>query len=274
MEIPRDLKLVAGTYCIKNITNHKGYYGSSIDLNRRLHSHIKSLRGGNGQNVYLQRAYDKYGENQFEIVILERFESISKEDLLQKEQALLDYHKPYLRENGYNISPSAFSNLGYKKTDEQRKKSSAGLLKFYEEHPEARKKVSERMKGEKNPQFGKLLSKEHRQKIRESNARPCTEETKEKISSKLVGRKRSLEDRQKMSKPRSEIGKQNITKAAEKREKKIYQFSEDGNLIKAWKSAKEVQDQLSFLRSTITAYARNNKLFKTFFWSYNDRFGV
>ena len=59
---------------------------------------------------------------------------------------------------------------------------------------EARKKMSEAKKGEKNPNFGKPFSDEHRKKISEENkGKKLSDETKRKMSESKKGKKRSEE---------------------------------------------------------------------------------
>ena len=68
----------------KIIINNKFYVGSSFDLERRLVQHKSDLNCGRHDNPYLQRAYNKYHEFNYEII--ETFNSISDEELRIKEK--------------------------------------------------------------------------------------------------------------------------------------------------------------------------------------------
>jgi len=97
-------------YKIQNITNSDCYVGSSSNYSRRKKRHFEDLKKGNHHSIILQRAYNKYGVDLFEISILESFEYITKQDILNKEQFYLDTIKPV-----YNICKTAGSQLGSKR---------------------------------------------------------------------------------------------------------------------------------------------------------------
>lgn len=61
----------SGIYCITNLTNNKKYVGSSIDMYYRIASHKSKLLKNKHDNIYLQRAFNIDGIDNFEINILE-----------------------------------------------------------------------------------------------------------------------------------------------------------------------------------------------------------
>lgn len=66
-----DMKAICGIYCIENLVNHKKYVGQSIDIHHRWKDHRRELNEDRHRNEYLQRAWNKYKENNFHFYILE-----------------------------------------------------------------------------------------------------------------------------------------------------------------------------------------------------------
>lgn len=117
-----------------------------------------------------------------------------------------------------------------------------------------------------------IISKEHREKIAEANRkRIFTQEDREKISIRHFGRKQSIESRKKISNAlknsqkfkeaikinsekfkgykHSEQSKINIAKL---KAKPIYQKTLDGDIIKIWDSARQVQRDLNYSQGNIS----------------------
>ena len=68
------MRAICGIYCIENLINHKKYVGQSIDIYNRWKDHKRELNGDRHRNEYLQRAWNKYAENNFRFYILEECE--------------------------------------------------------------------------------------------------------------------------------------------------------------------------------------------------------
>lgn len=146
-------------YKITNIITNKIYIGSASYYDKRIGTHIHRLRKNDHDNMYLQNAYNKYGESSFEFEIIEHCE---KDNLLEKEQYWLDYYKSYDRENGYNLVKIAGSNRGYKMTEESRKRvSDANAFrgkKYSEEQRLKRKEQITKLQGKPVIQYDKDLN--------------------------------------------------------------------------------------------------------------------
>lgn len=87
--------------------NNKFYIGSSVNIDKRLTEHIRSLRKNKHYNPYLQRAWNEYGEQNFRFEIVETIYDIK--ELPTREKWWLDNTKCYKREIGFNISTNAFT---------------------------------------------------------------------------------------------------------------------------------------------------------------------
>ena len=126
----------SGIYRIINNNTNKVYIGSSVNIDGRWRSHRKELRNGSHHSVYLQRSWNKHGENNFIFKIIETVEP-TKVTLLEREQYWMDYYKCYNKKYGYNINPTAGSPLGYKWTEGRKQKRMGHIVS-----EETRKKIS------------------------------------------------------------------------------------------------------------------------------------
>ena len=59
------VKKIIGIYEIHNIANNKRYIGKSVDVTKRLKQHKNKLKKNIHSNVYLQRAWNVYSEQNF-----------------------------------------------------------------------------------------------------------------------------------------------------------------------------------------------------------------
>jgi predicted GIY-YIG superfamily endonuclease len=101
--ISKKFKGLSGVYCLININNGKRYIGSSKNIYQRLLKHRSLLRNGKHENIILNNAWKKHGENSFDWYILE---ICDKEELMIKEQFYID---TLLSE--YNITKLVIRNV-------------------------------------------------------------------------------------------------------------------------------------------------------------------
>lgn len=80
---------ISGIYRIVCTKNGRYYIGSSSNINKRWATHKKQLSDNVHPNVFMQRAWNKYGETSFRIEILEH---VSNDMLLSVEQNYLSEH--------------------------------------------------------------------------------------------------------------------------------------------------------------------------------------
>lgn len=101
-----------GVYLIRNSGSGKIYIGSSFNMKTRCAGHLRQLRTGRHRNPYLQRAWNKYGEEVWDFSVLEE-----TQDYLSAEQKWIDLLRPF-DEAGYNLQPEARTSKGYKQSPE------------------------------------------------------------------------------------------------------------------------------------------------------------
>lgn len=107
------MKYNCGIYKIQSLNYpDRCYIGSSAYLNKRMTSHINLLIKNKHHSTYLQNHYNKYGKDDLVFTIIERFEFISKEHLLEREQYHIDTNICV-----FNVSKIAGSCLGVKHDD-------------------------------------------------------------------------------------------------------------------------------------------------------------
>jgi len=174
-------------YCIKNIINNKEYIGlTKRPLEQRWKQHIRESNRENGWewNTPLGNAIKKYGKDSFQVFVLEHCNSI--DEMKQKEIQLIKERKSLATENGYNLTLGGDGRLGYKLSEETKRKIGEGNLGKVMS-ADAREKMSvaakKRCVGKPSPMEGK----KH------------TIESKQKIVSFLTGRKQSEETKRKRS---------------------------------------------------------------------------
>lgn len=182
----------SGIYRIVNAVNGRVYVGSAINLKSRKEDHWKTLRANRHSNMFLQRAWNKYGESQFSFVVIENVDD--KSLLLEREQFYLDQLS---FEKGdpnrcYNICRVAGSLLGTKRTAEHRAKISAAT-KGRVISPEHRAKQSAAMKG-------RVRTPEHQAKLADARrGKKMSAEFCRRNGDLKRGTKHSLETKAKMS---------------------------------------------------------------------------
>lgn len=106
----------SGIYRILNNATGDYYIGSSVNIENRWRRHKNQLKTATHGNIFLLRAWEKYGENAFSIDVLETCEP-SREVLLEREQHYLDALKPT-----YNMLPVAGSRLGSRMSERTKEK--------------------------------------------------------------------------------------------------------------------------------------------------------
>jgi group I intron endonuclease len=140
-------------YKITNKINSKFYIGSTINFDRRIKDHFRRLKNNNHHSIKLQNSYNKYGEENFIVEILEYVSDIN--NLISSEQKWMDSENPTLN---VTLIAGLNSHIGLKRSDETRLKISESL-KGKSPTIETRNKIRETLTGRK-------LTEEHKENIK------------------------------------------------------------------------------------------------------------
>lgn len=170
----------ARIYKIINDINSKEYVGQTYkSIEERLEKHFKDSCWGKRKYMPILMAIQKYGKEHFRIVLLEELsENLTQEEVDNKE---IEWGLKLntLSPNGYNLKLGNSNGI----LSEETKKKIGNIHRGKVVSEETRKKIAKSNTGRKRPQFEK-------DKISKNNAKFW------------LGKKRSEEDRLKMSKPK------------------------------------------------------------------------
>jgi len=184
--------LKSGIYIIKNLVDDKIYVGSTNNFRVRWQRHIRDLDLGIHAGSKLQRAWIKYGKDNFEFAVIEYVDNL--ELLLIREQYWLDCLCAV--KFGYNVLPTAGSNVGHKLSEAHK---AALSFKGKRHSEESKLKMSLAAKN-------RIVSDETRSKLSVARSgKKMSEETKAKMRVIGTGRKHSKETCEKMSQQRKGI---------------------------------------------------------------------
>ena len=257
---------------IKLKTDHRCYIGSSKDIGKRIDAHFRRLFINKHHCIRLQRCYNKYGKENFEIIVINLCEI---QDLKTKEKYYIDLHDSY--NTGLNSTPVVFSgNIGFKHSQETKQKISKNNARYwkgkrfpkhvYEASKEALKKrrgiprdaiTKEKIKNS-HLNNGYFHSKETKEKISKNlkgktKGKKLSEETKKKIGIGNKGKKRTTEFIKQMSLTR----KGKYMEELHPKSKEVNQFSKEGIFMKTWSCATEVQRILNIKQANISKVCLN-----------------
>ena len=238
-------------YRIDNLENEKFYIGQTrTSLSRRFSDHKSESRSGK-VNMVLYNAMRKYGTEMFTIEDVEVFEADTKEELSkilnEKETYYISTLKPK-----YNTAPGGLGHTGGKWTEERREK------------------FKTLMSGENNPNYGKPLSEETKEKLSMAlKGRIIPEEVRQKTSSTMKGVQKSEETRKKMSEARkgwSMPKGKDSPKAVS-----INQYDKEGNFIKTFGSISVAAEEVGCQKSGIVFCLKGRlKSSAGYVWKYNE----
>lgn len=188
-------------YMHRNKSNGKVYIGQTCQKPNQRWQNGK----GYEKCVLFYNAIQKYGFDGFDHEIL--FEVETKEEADEKEIEMIAYYDSTNRDKGYNLTEGGQGISGYHLSEERKQHISevqTGRLLT----DEWKLHISESIKGENAPWYGKTFSEEHRKNLSESQkGKPSamgmlgkrqSEESKRKISESNIGKHHSEESKEKM----------------------------------------------------------------------------
>lgn len=249
----------SGVYMILSKFDYKVYVGSSYNIAIRWKSHRKQLNAGTHKNIHLQRAWNKYNEDNFIFFVVE---NCDKSLLVTREQYWIDFLCACNPEFGYNINKKA-DRVTY--TKEVRQKLSE-KTKEYMNQPEVKKRLSQQSK-----RLGYIERYIHSHEGRD-------------LLHKLATQKRTDKQLKSLSQwNNSKEGKQHhkaLVQIVRKRTaRKVYQYTADFQLVSTYETPSDVDyvavgcSKNSISRSCRENYERDKehqKIFKGFIWSYKE----
>lgn len=176
-------KMIEGIIYKYTSPSNKVYIGQTIKRREKVRKREHLHRAKNLKEGALSKAILKYGFDNFKYEVLCCVSADTMKELKDKLNVLeIDYIKQCKsnrKEFGYNLTDGGGGALGFNISED------------------ARKKLSEARKGEKNPMYGKKLSAETIEKISGKNnhnyGKPRPIEAIRKTADKNRGRKRSQE---------------------------------------------------------------------------------
>ena len=272
------MKNICCIYRILNIVNQKIYVGSAICFITRRYKHLHELRHNKHSNSKLQRAYNKYGEENFIFEILEKVEN--KNDLINIEQKFIYLLNPF-----YNICRIASSRLGVKASQITKNKQRISKLN---QSQETKNKISNTLKLKK---IKRTLEEKNRISLKLKGI-PFTESHKDNISKSLkiysnnrtishkknllkslinnkhfLGLKHTDEYKEYMSDYKTNYW--NNLKSKGIGGKKVIQYDLNGNYIKTWNYITHAQKELKIYNITNACKGINNTA-GGFKWQYES----
>ena len=172
-----------GIYAIRNKITGKAYVGqTAMNFGDRRDCNFAKLRHNKHDNHNLQEDFNKYGENNYEFIVLEELSDCSSID--EREKFWISKYKE--EKLSYNISEGGKGALGVHLSDETKRKigekNRINML-GRKASPETKAKMSKTRLGKKHSEVTK-------EKLRQLNlGKKASEETKQKLSLTHAGEK-------------------------------------------------------------------------------------
>lgn len=146
--------MTCGIYCICNTANNKKYIGQSVNVEERLRRHKYELLNDKHFNTHLQRAWNKYGEDNF---TFEQVLACDMEHLDMYERLYIIQLRTFDRRFGYNIEHGGNTNKVVSQSTRNK------ISRTFQ--------IKEINQGENNPMYGKEHREESKMLISKNKTR-------------------------------------------------------------------------------------------------------
>lgn len=157
----------------------KSFGNKRVDNMERKKEHFRNLKYSRHPIKEIQDIYDINGTDSIRFEIVDFYEMITDEELMEKEIYYIEYYNTY--NDGFNKTIGGSTVTGMKQTDS------------------AKEKISNSMKGSNNHFYNKTHTLEAKQKMSEVHkGKTLTEEQKQKVSQQWKGVPKSPEHRRKI----------------------------------------------------------------------------
>jgi group I intron endonuclease len=176
-----------GIYLIRNKVNNKIYVGKSVNIRQRFGAYRSAVKKCRTDSQIITRAIKKYGWENFSIELLECFDAIDHDLLLQKESEWIAKLNTTDKKIGYNIRSYEEGTSRQRHSEDTKLKIKAALKllgdRSGENSPNYGSKRNDenkinmsisalnRKQGSKKTYSRKALSSDHKMKIRETSCK-------------------------------------------------------------------------------------------------------
>lgn len=256
-----------GIYKITNLINGKVYIGQSDRLNERKREHFYRLERQTHSNEHLQRAFIKYGKDNFKFEILEQTNMLDERELYW-----LNEHGGLNSDKTYNLKdPKTKEWSDYIRIKQSRIMTSENNPNYGNKWTQEQKlKLSKERKGiTLEERIGKEKADLAKKKMSKSQSlRTHPEEVKDKIRQANVGEKNPM-----FGKGERQVGEKNPRwgKISENR-KPVQQFTKEGVFIKEYEFLSQVAED-GFNIGNVGSVCNNKPRYKTsggFVWKFKE----
>lgn len=180
-------------YVISNTKNNRLYIGVTTRPEERMREHMHPHCKKNSASK-IKSAARKYGPENFTMTLI--YCTKDKDDAYEKEKFLILEYKT-LTPDGYNIHPGGYGGSTKGTMSKEGRKRISEAAKGKQVTDEFRQKVSDRVKGEGNPMYGRHHTEEAKQRMSEhftGRQNPFTQEHKDNLTKANRERFRSDEE--------------------------------------------------------------------------------